>query len=80
MTDILVPAAVPSLDLVEDHVRHPDPALAMAILETSAQMNHVLNVADTPAHLRIIAPVQIPATMTLETICIPLARSPEVHL
>jgi hypothetical protein len=77
MTAIPVPA-VRSLDLAEDHVHHLGLALAMGTLAITAQMNHVRNPADAPASLQVLAQVQIPGTMVLETTCTPLARNLEV--
>lgn len=76
-TAILV-LAVRSMDLAEDHVRHPGPALAMATLVITAQMSHVLNPAGAPANLQVPAQVQIRGMMALETTCTPLVRNLEV--
>lgn len=70
--------AVRSLDLAGDLVRHPGPALAMATLVITAQVTHVRNPAGAPVNLQVLAQVQIPGTMALETTCTSLVRNLEV--
>ncbi|GAB7330028.1 hypothetical protein MBLNU13_g01718t1 [Cladosporium sp. NU13] len=68
-------AVVRSRDLVEDRVHHPGLALAMVTLAITAQMNYVLSLVDDLVSLQVLARVQIPATMALETTFIPLVRN-----
>lgn len=81
-TTIAIPAlaVVRSLDLADDRVHPPGLALAMVTLATTAQMNYALNPVDAPVRLQALAQAQIPATMTLEMTCTPLAKNPEAHL
>ena len=76
-TMIAIPAltVVRSLDLVEDRVHHLGLAIAMVTLAITAQMNNALSPAEDPVRHQVIALVQTPATMALETTCIPLAKN-----
>lgn len=81
-TMIVIPVltVVRSLDLAEDHAHHPGPVHAMVILAIIAQTNYAPNPVDALVNHQVLARVQIPATMGLETTYTPLARNPEVHL
>lgn len=81
-TTIAIPAqaVVRSLDLAEDRVHHRALALDMVTLATIAQTNYALNPVDAPVRLQALARAQIPATMTPEMTCTPLAKNPEAHL
>jgi len=76
-TMIAIPAliVVRNPDLVEDRVHHPGLALAMVTLAITAQTNYAPSPADDPVHLQALARAQIPATMALETTCIPLVKN-----
>jgi hypothetical protein len=76
-TAIPVLIVVRSLDLVEDRVHRPDPALAMVTLAITAQTNHVPSPVDAPVNPQALAQVQIPAMMVLKTTCILLVKSLE---
>jgi hypothetical protein len=82
-TTIAIPApiVVHRPDPVEDHVRHRVLAPATVTLATSVLMNRDLNHADAPVHhLQVPVKALIPATTTLETICIPPEKSLGAHL
>lgn len=68
-------AVARSPDLVEDRVHHPGLDLAMVTLAITAQMNYALSLVDDLVSLQVPARVQIPATMALETTCIPLVKN-----
>ena len=78
--DIPVLTVVRSLDLADDRVHHRALALDMVTLAITAQMNNALSPAEDPVRHQVIALVQPPATMALETTCIPLAKNPEAPL